>query len=132
MSPCRDESASIGESADRVDGKRFVTGEATYANDVSLPGQLSLAPVRSPHAHARIESVDTTAAESMAGVRDVVTGAELAATTNPIPTETMGEDGDGQYGLATDRLQYDGELIAAVAATSKYLARDAADRIAVE
>src|SRR4029453_5649344 len=71
----------IGTRPIRHDGVDKVTGRANYGADYSLPGMLSGAVVRSPHAHARIVSIDTSGAEAVPGVKAVVTGREFPETT---------------------------------------------------
>ena len=67
----------IGERLRRVDGTGKVTGHTLYADDLTFPGMLHAKILRSPHPHARIVSIDTSAAEALAGVRAVVTGADM-------------------------------------------------------
>ena len=85
----------IGTRPIRHDGVDKVTGRAIYANDLQLPGMLHGAILRSPHAHARIKSVDTSAAESCEGVEAVVTRADLPALKDKIA-----ELGEGAVNLA--------------------------------
>jgi CO/xanthine dehydrogenase Mo-binding subunit len=116
----------IGTRPNRPDGLDKVTGRARYGADFSLPGMLWAAVVRSPHAHARIKSIDASKALALDGVKAVVTRADL-------PTGLSGEDLNLQDNtLAGDRVLYDGHAVAAVAATSALLAQDAARLIAVE
>jgi CO/xanthine dehydrogenase Mo-binding subunit len=116
----------IGTRPNRPDGLDKVTGRARYGADFSLPGMLWAAVVRSPHAHARIKSIDASKALTLDGVKAVVTRADL-------PTGLSGEDLNLQDNtLAGDRVLYDGHAVAAVAATSALLAQDAARLIAVE
>src|SRR5207245_2465700 len=68
----------IGKSLNRVEDPRFLRGEGRYIDDISLPGMAHAAVVRSPHAHARIVSVDSSRAEQVPGVIKVVTGADVA------------------------------------------------------
>lgn len=126
----KDESATqyrlIGTRPDRPDGLDKVTGRARYGADFTAPGMLHAAVVRSPHAHARIIRIDASAALAMAGVKAVVTRADL-------PGGLSGEDLYLQENtLAGERALYDGHAVAAVAATSALLAQDAARRIVVE
>ena len=110
----------IGTRPNRPDGLDKVTGRARYGADFSLPGMLWAAVVRSPHAHARIKSIDASKALALDGVKAVVTRADL-------PTGLSGEDLTLQDNtLAGDRVLYDGHAVAAVAATSALLAQDAA------
>ncbi len=116
----------VGTRPDRPDGLDKVTGRARYGADFSLPGMLWGAVVRSPHAHARIKSIDASAALALEGVKAVITRADL-------PTGLTGEDWNLQENtLAGDVALYDGHAIAAVAATSPLLAQDAARLIRVD
>ena len=116
----------IGTRPNRPDGLDKVTGRARYGADISLPGMLHGAVVRSPHAHARIKKIDATKALALPGVKAVVTRADL-------PTGLTGEDLNLQENtLAGDTALYDGHAVAAVAATSKLLAEQAARLIEVE
>src|SRR4029078_3212866 len=97
-----------------------------YAGDMTMPGMLHVQVLRSPHAHARIVSIDTSAAEAMDGVEGVITSADVP-----------GEDGFGvfvndQPVMARDRVRYVGEAIAAGAAESPLVARRALSAIKVE
>src|SRR2546430_5788973 len=79
-------SAIIGAALPRREDPRLLTGAGTYSDDVKLPGQAYAVLVRSPHAHARIRSIDTQAARAMPGVLAVLTAADLKADgINPIP-----------------------------------------------
>ena len=116
----------IGTRPDRPDGLDKVTGRARYGADFSLPNMLHAAVVRSPHAHARIKKIDASKALALDGVKAVVTRADL-------PTGLSGEDLNLQDNtLAGDVALYDGHAVAAVAATSSLLAKDAAKLIEVE
>ncbi|YCI06595.1 xanthine dehydrogenase family protein molybdopterin-binding subunit (plasmid) [Ensifer sp. D2-11] len=116
----------VGTRPDRPDGLDKVTGRARYGADFSLPGMLWSAIVRSPHAHARIKSIDASQALALEGVKAVVTRADL-------PTGLTDEDWNLQENtLAGDVALYDGHAVAAVAATSALLAQDAARLIHVE
>ena len=116
----------IGTRPNRPDGLDKVTGRARYGADISLPGMLHGAVVRSPYAHARIKNIDATKALALPGVKAVVTRADL-------PTGLSGEDLNLQENtLAGETALYDGHAVAAVAATSKLLAEQAARLIEVE
>ena len=115
----------IGTRPDRPDGVDKVTGRARYGADFSLPNMLHGAVVRSPHAHARILSIDATRALALPGVKAVVTRADLA-------TGLTGEDWNLlENTLAGEVALYDGHAVAAVAATSRLIAQDAARLIDV-
>ncbi|MDF2235128.1 xanthine dehydrogenase family protein molybdopterin-binding subunit [Albimonas sp. CAU 1670] len=126
----RDDVASvyklIGTRPDRPDGLDKVTGRARYGADMSAPGMLWGAVVRSPHAHAKILRIDASKALALDGVKAVVTRADL-------PTGLTGEDFYLQENtLAGEKALYDGHAVAAVAATSKLLAEKAARLVEVE
>jgi CO/xanthine dehydrogenase Mo-binding subunit len=116
----------IGESARRVDGEPKVTGEYAYGSDLATENMLWGATVRSPHASARIRSIDTAAARRMDGVRCVLTGADLEHA------KTFGLEFCDQPVLAEDVVRYVGEAVAVVAAETLEEARLAAAAIAVE
>jgi carbon-monoxide dehydrogenase large subunit len=119
----------IGESIKRKEDARFIRGKGNYLDDIELPGMLHMAILRSPHAHAKIKSVDTSAAGSMPGVVAVVTG-ELMAQHKLAWMPTLSYD--TQAVLATDKVRFQGQEVAAVVAASKYDAEDARDAIVVE
>ena len=123
------EIAGLGHSRKRVEDSRFIEGRGNYVDDISLPGMLYMAIHRSPLAHARIVSIDTSAAEAVEGVVAVVTGA-LLANYNLAWMPTL--SGDTQAVLATDKVRFQGQEIAAVIATDRYVAEDAARLIEVE
>jgi aerobic carbon-monoxide dehydrogenase large subunit len=119
----------IGESIKRKEDGRFLVGRGNYLDDVSLPGMLHMVILRSPHAHARIRSIDTSAAGAAEGVIAVVTG-ELMAQHKLAWMPTM--SGDTQAVLATDKVRFQGQEVAAVVAESKYAAEDAVGLIQVD
>ncbi len=119
----------IGESVLRKEDARFIRGRGTYVDDVVLPHMLHMAILRSPHAHARIRSVDTSAAAAVPGVIAVVTG-ELMAQHHLAWMPTL--SGDTQAVLATDKVRFQGQEVAAVIAESKYVAEDAVGLIDVD
>ena len=121
----------IGERVKRREDPRLIQGLATYVDDLKLPGMLHLAFRRADIAHGVIRRIDTGAAAAMEGVELVLTGAELAEHLGPMPIGTPFPAPD-HYSLAVDRVRYVGEPVAVVAATDRYLARDAADAIEVE
>ncbi len=119
----------IGESIKRKEDGRFIRGKGNYIDDLTLPGMLHMAILRSPHAHARINSIDTSAAGAKPGVIAVVTG-ELMAQHKLAWMPTL--SGDTQAVLATDKVRFQGQEVAAVIAETKYQAEDARDAIVVE
>ncbi|MEV7891445.1 molybdopterin cofactor-binding domain-containing protein, partial [Streptomyces sp. NPDC002817] len=113
----------------RKEDPRFVRGKGRYVDDLQLPGMLHLAVLRSPLAHARVLSVDTSLAEAHPKVRLVVTGAMLAEKGLAwMPTLS----GDVQAVLATDKVRFQGQEVAFVVAEDRYAARDALELIDVE
>src|SRR5215471_10014146 len=119
----------IGESIKRKEDGRFLRGKGNYLGDIELPGMLHMAILRSPHAHARIKSVDTAAASAMPGVIAVVTG-DLMAQHKLAWMPTLSYD--TQAVLATDKVRFQGQEVAAVIAETKYQAEDARDAIVVD
>src|SRR6185503_15177485 len=123
----------VGTRPVRHDGVDKVTGRANYGADFTLPGMLHGAVLRSPHAHARIVSIDTSAAESTPGVKAVVTSKDFVETTAKL---MMGEGAldihdIGDNVIARKKALYDGHAVAAVAATTEEIAREAAAKIRV-
>jgi carbon-monoxide dehydrogenase large subunit len=119
----------IGQSIKRHEDARFLRGKGSYLDDFVLPDMLHMAILRSPHAHARIKSIDTAAASAMPGVIAVVTG-ELMAQHKLAWMPTL--SGDTQAVLATDKVRFQGQEVAAVIAETKYQAEDARDAVQVE
>ena len=123
----------VGASLPRKEEDRLLRGRGKFADDIKLREMLYLRFVRSPYAHARIVSVDTSAAEALPGVVCVLTGKEIAAQTQPFI-----EIGPGQaqkirdYPMAVNKVLYQGEPVAAVVAESPGLADDAAELVQVE
>ncbi|GGA27905.1 xanthine dehydrogenase family protein molybdopterin-binding subunit [Neptunicoccus cionae] len=116
----------VGQRVKRPDGVDKVTGKAKFGADAVAPGMLFAAVVRSPHAHAGIVKIDTSKAEALGGVKGVVTRADFA-------TGLTGGDLDVlENVMAGEKALYDGHAVAAVAATSQLIARDAAKLIEVE
>jgi carbon-monoxide dehydrogenase large subunit len=113
----------------RKEDPRFLRGKGRFVDDVALPGLLHLAILRSPHAHARILRVDTTAAQAHPKVKLAVTGEGLAAR-NLSWMATLADD--VQAVLATDKVRFQGQEVAFVVATDRYAARDALELIDVE
>jgi CO/xanthine dehydrogenase Mo-binding subunit len=125
----------VGTRPIRHDGMDKVTGRAAFGADISLPGMLHGAVVRSPHAHARILSIDTSAAEALPGVKAVVTGSEIARSDKKV---YLGGEGGfdltdmGDNAMAHEKALYNGHAIAAVAASTPEIAREAARLVRVE
>jgi aerobic carbon-monoxide dehydrogenase large subunit len=129
----------VGATVRRKEDPRLITGKSTYVGDLHLAGTLHVAFVRSQYAHADIKNVDTSAAENMPGVHQIVVGADATNIVNPenvnqptpVPADSDSSD-ISRYPLAYSRVRYVGEPIAAVVAESESLARDAADAIMVD
>ncbi len=113
----------------RKEDRRFVRGLGRFCDDIVLPRMLYLAILRSPHAHARLVSVDTIAAEAHPKVKAVVTGAMLAEM-DMAWMDTL--SGDRQAVLATDKVRFQGQEVAFVVAEDRHAARDALELIDVE
>ena len=115
----------VGRDVPRTDATAKVTGAAQYVADMHLPGMLYAAVLRSPHPHARIVRMDTSAADAMPGVKAVVTGTDTAK-------RKWGAFRPDLYPLAIGKVRYVGDEVAAVAAIDPETARAAVDRIVVE
>jgi carbon-monoxide dehydrogenase large subunit len=124
-----EEIRGVGHSVRRKEDDRFIRGKGTYIDDVSLPGMLHMAILRSPFAHAKINGIDTSKASAMPGVIAVVTG-ELMAQHNLAWMPTL--SGDTQAVLATDKVRFQGQEVAAVIAETAYIANDALELIEVD
>jgi CO/xanthine dehydrogenase Mo-binding subunit len=114
----------VGKDVPRTDAVPKVTGAAQYVADLHFPGMLHAAVLRSPHPHARIVSIDTSAAAAMPGVKAVATGADTAK-------RKWGAFRPDLYPLAIDKVRYVGDEVAAVAAVDPETARAAVDKILV-
>ena len=126
----------LGQSLKRAEDPRLITGQGSFVDDINLPGMLHVAVLRSPHAHARIKSVDTAAARSSPGVVLVLTAEDIEGVLQHVPT------GIGVYEgkfdqieapehpvLARGKVCYVGQPVAMVVAQDAYLARDALELI---
>src|ERR1700758_1573765 len=127
----------IGQPVRRVEDRRFVTGRGTYLDDISRPRQAYAFMMRSPHAHALIRAVETSAALSVAGVLAVYTGEDLARDglgTIPCLSAVTNRDGSPSVlpphpAIARDRVRHVGDTVAMVVAEGAAAARDAAELI---
>ncbi len=130
----------IGQAITRREDQRLLFGTGEYVDDKALAGETFVIFVRSPHAHARIASIDATAAQAMPGVLAVFTGADLQADgVNPLPigpglkrADGKNMDGPPNNPIAVDVARYVGEAVAAVVAETRAQAEDAAEHVAVE
>lgn len=128
----------IGASPQRVEDLPLITGRATYAADIALPGQLSAHIVRSPVAHGRIVEIDVSEARAHPGCIAVLTAADLVDDLGSVPVIQPRVSFDEavvpylQPVLATDRVRYVGEPVAVVVAANRYVAEDVADLVFVD
>jgi carbon-monoxide dehydrogenase large subunit len=129
-----------GKPVRRLEDPTLVTGRGQFTDDLERAGQTHLVFLRSPFGHARIRSVDSTAARALPGVLAVYSGADLAAAgVKPMANEVPFPRPDGKPGasaprhaLAVDRARYVGEAVAAVVAESRQAALDASEAIVVD
>jgi carbon-monoxide dehydrogenase large subunit len=144
----KSDSTGIGQPVRRREDLRLVTGRGRYTDDLSLPGQVHAAVVRSPHAHAIIRSVDKTAALSLPGVIAVLTGKDwLADGMKPAPVKTfsfhpaevplINTDGSPpfiapDFPLPHDKVRFVGEAVAIVVAETLAAAKDGGERVVVD
>jgi carbon-monoxide dehydrogenase large subunit len=139
---------SVGQPIRRNEDERLITGRGRFTDDFSLPGQIWAAMVRSPHPHAKIGAIDSSAALEMQGVLGVFTGADLAADGlgeiphNPVPSTKYDVKLTGRGGtpvyigdhhlLPTDRVRHVGEAVAMVVAETRQQAQNAAELVMVD
>jgi carbon-monoxide dehydrogenase large subunit len=123
------EIGGMGHSVKRKEDPRFIRGAGEYIDDFNLPGQLWLDIVRSPYAHATIKGIDASEALKIPGVLAVITGADLEkAGLHWMPTLA----GDKQMVLPTTTVMYQSQEVAAVVATTKYIAADGVAAVLVD
>jgi aerobic carbon-monoxide dehydrogenase large subunit len=129
-------SGAFGQRMLRKEDARLLTGEGRFVDDLHVPGALWMGMVRSPFAHARIRTIDTSAAAAMPGVRHVFTGEDLRdrwAAAMPCAwavTEDM--KAPDHWPVALDKACYVGDIVAVVVADSRYQAADAVDAVVVD
>ena len=125
----------FGSAIRRREDPRLITGSALYTDDITLPGMVYAAMLRSPHAHAKITSIDTSKAASATGVLAVYTGVDIEGQLQPVPCAWLLPDSDlkvaGYQCIAKDVVRYTGDIVAVVVADTQYQAYDAIDLIAV-
>lgn len=123
----------VSTSVKRLEDPPLLLGKAQYLDDLKIPGMLTVAFLRSPHAHARIVVVDVRGALSAPGVVAVLTGEEVSRLARPIRSELRapGYKPSGWPALARDKARFVGEPVAAVAASDRYRAEDAIEQIRV-
>jgi carbon-monoxide dehydrogenase large subunit len=125
----------IGRSVPRPNLARLSQGRAQFVSDVVLPRMAHVAFVRSPHAHARIKSIETAAAKKSPGVIAVVTGAELAKVITPwvgVLTHLKGIKSAPQHAIAVERVRWQGEAVCAVVARTRAQAEDGCELVQIE
>lgn len=121
----------IGAALPRKEDAALLTGAGRFIDDMEpVPGIRHVALLRSPHAHATITRIDTARAEVLPGVYGVVTGAQIAEITNPIPSAVRVPV--EYYPMAVEKVRYAGEPVVLVAAVDRYVAEDALDLIEVD
>jgi carbon-monoxide dehydrogenase large subunit len=131
---------AIGQGVPRFEDPRLLRGGGRYVDDIALPGMAFGHVLRSPHAHARIRKIDTTAAKAAPGVLCVLTGADWIASgwgDLPVPATHKRRDGSGNFrppypALVKDEVRWAGDYVAFVVAETKHQAADAAELIEVD
>ena len=129
---------AFGASVRRVEDPRFLMGQAHYVEDLKLPNTLGVAFVRSTYAHARIKSIDVSKALAHPGVFRVMTGEEAKKLCKPIRVDTTAEKFPGKYKacdfycIAIGKVNFVGDIVAAVVATNRYVAEDGVELVEVE
>lgn len=125
----------VGQRKKRREDPRLLQGQARFMDDIVLPGMVQLKLLRSPHAHARIKRIDTSAAEALPGVVAVFTGKDFA-DVNPLPAAWQARDTENfintPHVLAVDEVHFTGDVVAAVVAESNEVATDALELIDVD
>src|SRR5260221_11851990 len=125
----------IGKVVPRPNLERLMQGRGLYVSDMELPRMAHVVFLRSPHAHAKIIAIDAAEARHMPDVIAVVTGKELAAVITPwvgVLSHLKGLKSAAQHAIAIDHVCWQGEAVAAVVATSRAVAEDAAEIVSVE
>ncbi len=126
----------VGQSIRRKEDPRLITGRATYVDDLELPGMLHVAVVRSPEAHAKILSIDGSAALERPGIRAVFTGEDMGDLLAPLPMAWAPPGVEiktpERWPLARGRVCHVGDAVAMVVGDDKYAVVDAAQRVEVE
>jgi len=129
----------LGQSVRRKEDYRFLTGNGRYTDDVTVPGQLYAYFLRSPHAHARIRSIDTAAAKAAPGIVAIYVGDDIAGKMNGLPCGWLITDVNGQPmkepahpPLAQGKVRHVGDQVAMIVAATLNQAKDAAELIEVD
>ena len=127
----------FGERVKRVEDPRFLVGKACYVDDIKLPNTLDVAFVRSSYAHAKIVSIDINKALAHPGVHRIMTGEEAKRLCKPIRVDLPADKFPAKYkacdwySIAVDKVKFVGDIVAAVLASNRYVAEDAAELIEV-
>jgi carbon-monoxide dehydrogenase large subunit len=124
----------VGRARLRKEDAHLITGRSRYTDNITLPGMLHLAMVRSPFAHAKITSVDASAAKSSPGVVAVLTGADVATKQGSLPNAwpiTPDQKAPAHPAIAVDTVAFAGEVVACIIARSAAAARDAVELVDV-
>ena len=125
----------IGKTVPRPNLERLMQGRGLYVSDMEVPRMAHVVFLRSPHAHAKIIAIDAAEARRLPGIIAVVTGQELAAVITPwvgVLSHLKGLKSAPQHAIAIDRVCWQGEAVAAIVATSRAIAEDAAELVRVE
>src|SRR5258705_922323 len=127
----------LGSPVKRTEDPRFITGKGRYLDDIKLQGMVHMAILRSPYAHAKITSIDTSAAKARPGVIAVIVGADIPYNPLPMAWPAGGASGiqnnvNTPRALATADVKWTGEGVAAVIAETPAQAVDALDAIVVD
>src|SRR2546429_3281706 len=125
----------FGRARKRKEDARLITGRTRWTDNITLPGMLHIAMVRSPLAHARITGIDTTAAKQVPGVFAVYTGADLDAEQASLPCVfpiNAEATPPRHVSIATETVRFAGEIVAVVVARSAAVAKDAAEAVQVD
>lgn len=128
--------AMLGSPIKRREDPRLITGQATYVDDIKIPGMLHMAVLRSPYGHARITSIDTSAARQHPGVVAVYTAEDLKGVVGnvaiAVPLGKIAEGMGNRGALADGKVRFYGDPVAVVIADDRYTARDARDLIEID
>jgi carbon-monoxide dehydrogenase large subunit len=132
--PARESDQGIGKWVPRKEDDRLLRGDGRFTDDVDLPHTLHMAVLRCPFPHARIARVDTAAAAAMPGVRQVLTGTEIAQQTKPISVlrPVPGVPDLQFFALAQEVAAFEGQPVVSVVATSRAVAEDALELVEVD
>jgi aerobic carbon-monoxide dehydrogenase large subunit len=127
----------FGDRVKRVEDARFLVGQGQYVDDIKLPDTLDVAFVRSTYAHAKITSIDISKALAHPGVHRIMTGEEAKKLCKPIRVDVIAEKFPAKYkpcdfyAIAIDKVNFVGDIVAAVVATNRYVAEDAVELVEV-